>query len=74
MLKFVDPGGWWYQQLPNVEVTPMPVREWPPNASISLDQVLSSGNIISFGMLSVCSCREDCPFYKLWHVPAPQLH
>jgi hypothetical protein len=53
MLKFVDPGGctwchgvwWWYQQLPYVEVTLMPVREQPPNAPISLDQAFVCGSI-----------------------------
>jgi hypothetical protein len=53
-----------YQQLPSVEFTLIK----PPNAPISLDQVLSSSSIISFSMLSVFWCQGDCPFYKLWHV------
>jgi len=43
MLKFVDP--WWYQQLPDVQVTLVPVREWSPNDVISRDQAFAGGSI-----------------------------
>ena len=67
MLKFVDSGGhtWWYQQIPYIEITFIPVRERPPSTPISLDQACVSGSIISFGMLSAYWCRGDFPFYKL---------
>jgi hypothetical protein len=51
MLKVVDPGGytWWYQQIPYVEVTLIPVREPFMNALISLDQAFIGRSISSFG-------------------------
>jgi len=36
---------WWYQQLPYVQLTFIPVRERHPNTMISLDQALSGGGI-----------------------------
>jgi hypothetical protein len=67
MLKFVDSGGrtWWYQQIPYIEITLIPVGERPPSTPVSLDQACVSGSIISFCMLSACCCRGDCSFYKL---------
>jgi hypothetical protein len=51
MLIFVDPGGrtWWYQQLPHVEATLIPVRERSLKIQISLGQafvrVVSAGSV-----------------------------
>lgn len=52
MLKFVDP--WWYQQLPYVQVTLVPVREQPPNIVISMDQAFAGGSIGRHSTLQTC--------------------
>jgi hypothetical protein len=36
---------WWYQLLPYVQVTLIPVRERSPNSIISLDQALAGVGI-----------------------------
>ena len=53
MLKYVDPGvcTQWYQQLPYVEATLIPVRERSPNTLTSLDQAFLGGSIGRFSML-----------------------
>jgi hypothetical protein len=47
MPKYVDPGvcTQWYQQLPYVEATLIPVRERSPNTLISLEQAFIGGGI-----------------------------
>ena len=59
---------WWYQQLPRVKVTLVPVKERSLNTLISLDRAFVSGGIGRFSTLWTCWYQWDCLFDKLLHM------